>query len=99
MMLYTLITMLVYLVNIFSTAVLVQVVLGLLIAFNVVNLHNPAVAAIWKALNAIMEPVLGPIRRIMPDTGAIDLSPMVLLIGLQLLIMFLRGLALSSVGF
>jgi YggT family protein len=62
----------------------------------VVNLQNPAVSAIWKALNAIMEPILSPIRRIMPDTGAIDLSPMVLLIGLRLLIIFLSGLAASG---
>ncbi|MFY0104103.1 YggT family protein, partial [Acinetobacter baumannii] len=67
MMLYTLISMIVYLVEIFSTVVMVQVILGLLIAFNVVNLHNQAVSAIWKALAAIMDPVLGPIRRIMPD--------------------------------
>ncbi|WP_226017690.1 YggT family protein [Novosphingobium sp. FKTRR1] len=96
MMLYTLISMIVYLVEIFSTVVIVQVILGLLISFNVVNLHNPAVAAIWKALSAIMDPVLKPIRRIMPDTGAIDLSPMVLLIALRLLIIFLTGLAASG---
>lgn len=96
MMLYTLISMIIYLMDIFSTVVIVQVVLGLLISFNVVNLQNPAVSAIWKALNAIMEPILSPIRRIMPDTGAIDLSPMVLLIGLRLLIIFLSGLAASG---
>jgi YggT family protein len=88
--------MIIYLMDIFSTVVIVQVVLGLLISFNVVNLQNPAVSAIWKALNAIMEPILSPIRRIMPDTGAIDLSPMVLLIGLRLLIIFLSGLAASG---
>ena len=97
MMLYTLISMLIYLIEIYSTAVIVQVVLGLLIAFNVVNLHNPAVSAIWKALGAIMDPVLNPIRRILPDTGAIDLSPMALLIGLRLLVMFLTGIAASTV--
>ncbi len=97
MMLYTLISMLIYLIEIYSTAVIVQVVLGLLIAFNVVNLHNPAVSAIWKALGAIMDPVLNPIRRLLPDTGAIDLSPMALLVGLRLLVMLLTGIAASTV--
>jgi YggT family protein len=85
-----------YLVQIVTVVVIAQFVLGLLISFNVVNMHNDAVAAIWKALNAILEPILKPIRRIMPDTGAIDLSPMVLIIGLNLLMILLSGLAASG---
>lgn len=96
MMLYTLIDMIAKLVYIFSNVVLVQVVLSLLISFNVVNLHNQAVAAIWKALSAIIDPILKPIRRIMPDTGVIDLSPMVLLIGLGLLSELLYRVAEST---
>lgn len=98
MFLYTLISMINYLVNIIVIVVIVQFVLSLLISFNVVNMHNNAVAAIWKALNAILEPLLRPIRKIMPDTGAIDFSPMVLIIGLNLLMILLSGIAASSVG-
>ncbi|MFY8195338.1 YggT family protein [Novosphingobium sp. B1] len=98
MLLYTLIAMINYLVNIIVVVVIVQFVLGLLISFNVVNMHNNAVAAIWKALNAILEPLLRPIRRIMPDTGAIDFSPMVLIIGLNLLMILLSGIASSTAG-
>ncbi|MDP3550677.1 MAG: YggT family protein [Novosphingobium sp.] len=98
MMLYTLISMINYLVNIIVIVVIVQFVLGLLISFNVVNMHNNAVAAIWKALNAILEPMLRPIRKIMPDTGAIDFSPMVLIIGLNLLMILLSGIAASTAG-
>ena len=98
MFLYTLISMINYLVNIIVIVVIVQFVLGLLISFNVVNMHNQAVAAIWKALNAILEPVLSPIRRILPDTGGIDFSPMVLIIGLNLLMILLGGVAASSVA-
>ncbi|MFY7834838.1 YggT family protein [Novosphingobium sp. ERN07] len=98
MMLYTLISMINYLVNIIVIVVIVQFVLGLLISFNVVNMHNNAVAAIWKALNAILEPMLRPIRKIMPDTGAIDFSPMVLIIGLNLLTILLSGIAASTAG-
>ncbi len=98
MFLYTLISMINYLVNIIVIVVIVQFVLGLLISFNVVNMHNQAVAAIWKALNAILEPVLRPLRKILPDTGGIDFSPMVLIIGLNLLMILLGGIAASSVG-
>ncbi|MFN3469034.1 MAG: YggT family protein [Novosphingobium sp.] len=98
MLLFTLIQMINYLVNIIVVVVIVQFVLGLLISFNVVNMHNNAVAAIWKALNAILEPLLRPIRKIMPDTGAIDFSPMVLIIGLNLLTILLSGIAASTAG-
>ena len=99
MLLYTLIEMIGYLVNIIVIAVIIQFVLSLLISFNVVNMHNAGVSALWTALNAILDPILRPIRRIMPDTGAIDFSPMVLIIGLQLLMMLLGGIARSTVGY
>lgn len=85
-----------YLASILTTVVIVQFVLGLLISFNVVSYHNKFVAAIWQALNAILEPILRPIRRIMPDTGQLDLSPMVLIIGLSILQIILRNLAIAS---
>jgi YggT family protein len=86
---YTLIDILTYLMNIIVIVVIVQFVLSLLISFNVVNMHNNGVAAVWKAVNAILEPLLAPIRKIMPDTGMIDLSPMVLIIGLSIVIRLL----------
>jgi YggT family protein len=62
--------------------IFVQAVLSWLLAFNVINLGNPAVRSIWGTLQTITEPVYRPIRRILPDTGGLDLSPMVLLLGL-----------------
>ena len=84
-----------YLISILVTVVIVQFVLSLLISFNVVSMHNDFVAAIWRAVNAILEPVLRPIRRIMPATGQIDLSPMVLIIGLTIIQIVLKNLALG----
>ncbi len=84
-----------YLISILVTVVIVQFVLSLLISFNVVNLHNDFVAAVWRAVNAILEPVLRPVRRIMPATGQIDLSPMVLIIGLTIIQIVLKNLALN----
>jgi YGGT family. len=87
-----------YLISIVVTLVIVQFVLSLLISFNVVNLHNQFVAALWQAVNAILEPVLRPIRKVMPATGAIDLSPMVLIIGLTILQIIFKNLAYASVA-
>lgn len=93
MLFYTLYQIVDYLVSIIVFVVIVQFVLGLLIAFNVVNMHNQFVAAIYQALNAILEPMLRPIRKFMPNTGAIDFSPMVLIIGLTILQIVLANLA------
>jgi YggT family protein len=91
-MLLALIQIIGYLIGIVTTVVIVQFVLSLLIAFNVVNLSNNFVASIWQALNMILDPFLKPIRRIMPDTGMIDFSPIVLIIGLRIIQMLLGGL-------
>ena len=91
-MLLALIQIIGYLITIVSTVVIVQFVLSLLIAFNVVNLSNNFVASLWHSLNLILDPMLKPIRRIMPDTGMIDFSPIVLIIGLRIIQMLLGGL-------
>ena len=81
--------------SILITVVIVQFVLSLLIAFNVVNMSNQFVSAIYQSLNMILDPVLRPIRRIMPDTGMIDFSPIVLIFGLRVLMIILEGIASS----
>ncbi len=93
MLLFTLSQIIGYLVSILIFFVIAQFVLSLLISFNVVNMHNNFVAAIWQALNAILDPILNPIRRLMPNTGAIDFSPMVLIIGLNILNIVISNLA------
>ena len=49
-----------------------------LIAFNVVNVRNEVVRTIWSSLVALTEPALRPIRRLLPNTGGLDISPIVL---------------------
>lgn len=85
-----------YLISVIVMLVIVQFVMSLLISFNVVNMHNDFVAAIWKAINALLEPILAPIRKVMPDTGAIDFSPMVLIVLLQIVRIVLGNLAYSA---
>lgn len=96
MLLYTLVDIVGYLINIIVVLVIVQFVLSLLISFNVVNMHNQFVAAVWTAINALLDPILRPVRRIMPDTGAIDFSPMVLIVGLVIVQKILFGLAMAQ---
>jgi YggT family protein len=68
--------------------IIIMVVMSWLMAFNVLNNSNNVVRQINYTLHRLTEPILGPIRRIMPDLGGIDLSPLVLLLGL----MFLQNL-------
>ncbi len=95
MFLYTIIDIISYLAWILTVLVIAQFILSLLISFNVVNMHNQFVASLWRAVNALLDPLLNPIRRIMPDTGAIDFSPMVLIILLNIVMKILVGLGSS----
>jgi YggT family protein len=58
--------------------VIAMIILSWLISFNVVNTRNQFVDQVWRALNALTEPVLGPIRRHMPNFSGIDISPIIL---------------------
>lgn len=98
MLFYTLAQIVAYLAWVVTVLVIVQFVLGLLISFNVVNMRNQFVSSIWQALNALLEPILRPVRKLLPDTGAIDFSPLVLIVLLNVLIMLLDGLARSSMA-
>ena len=93
MILLTIAQILNLLISVVVTLVIVQFVLSLLIAFNGVNMSNQFVSAIWTALNALLQPLLAPIRRIMPNTGSIDFSPMVLMVVLQILLIIVGNLA------
>jgi YggT family protein len=65
--------------------IIVQAILSWLLAFNVINTYNDTVRTIWEALRRMTEPLYRPIRRILPDFGALDLSPLVVLIGIVVL--------------
>ncbi len=65
--------------------VLIQVILSWLISFQVLSLRQPIVAQIWHGLERLFEPIYRPIRRILPDLGGLDLSPLVLLLAIYAL--------------
>jgi YggT family protein len=60
-------------------------VMSWLIAFNVLNSNNPTVRMIWNFFYQVTEPALRPIRAFMPNLGGIDISPIILIIGLMFL--------------
>lgn len=65
--------------------ILAHVIMSWLISFQVLNLHQQFVAQIWYSLNRILEPLYGPIRRILPAMGGLDLAPLVVLLGVYAL--------------
>lgn len=83
------------LIKILVAIFIVQMVLSLLVAFNVVNTYNEFVRRLMYALDRVTEPLLRPIRRFMPDLGGLDFSPMVLIFGLIILQKLLVGLAMQ----
>ena len=69
-------------IDIYVFLLIMSIVLSWLVIFNVVNTQNKFVYMIGDFLHRITEPVLGPIRRFLPNMGNLDLSPIVLVLGL-----------------
>ena len=61
--------------------VLAHIIMSWLINFGVLNMRQPIVAQIWDGLNRLLEPVYGPIRRMLPAMGGLDLAPLVVSAG------------------
>ncbi|MDF2972321.1 MAG: hypothetical protein K0R61_2771 [Microvirga sp.] len=62
-----------------------------LVAFNVINTRNDFVRSVWNFLDAVTQPVLRPIRNILPNLGGVDISPIILI----LLIIFIQNLIID----
>lgn len=71
--------------------ILAHFIMSWLVAFQVLNLRQPFVYQIWSGLNRLLEPLYGPIRRILPSMGGVDLSPLVVLLGIYALEIILRN--------
>lgn len=73
------------LLGIARTLIFAHFIMSWLISFQVLNIRQPLVGQVWYTLQRILEPVYGPIRRILPNFGGIDFTPIVALIGIQIL--------------
>ncbi|MFV0475457.1 MAG: YggT family protein [Pikeienuella sp.] len=65
--------------------IIVQAVMSWLISFNVLNIRQQLVYQIWSGLNRLTEPVYRPIRNLLPAMGGIDITPVIVLLGLSAL--------------
>ena len=77
--------------NTANMLVIIWFIIGLLFSFNVIGRDNTFFVAVHDAIARLFEPLLRPIRRLLPDTGAIDFSPMVLLLAIYAIIIVLES--------
>lgn len=92
MLVHTFIDIAHYLLSIVTLVIIVQVILSWLFVFNVLNTSSQGVRAIAVAIDRLTAPLYRPIRRMLPDFGGIDFSPLVVLIVIQVLQKLLTGL-------
>ncbi len=69
------------LLSLYNWVLIAMIVMSWLITFGIVNTRNQFVAAVYQVVTALTEPLLRPIRRFIPAIGGLDLSPIVLFIG------------------
>lgn len=81
------------LLRVLGWIIIIQVILSWLVAFNVLNTGSQGLRAFVGALERITEPLYRPIRKLLPDFGGIDFSPLVVLLLIQVLRMLLGGVA------
>lgn len=72
-------------IQLYIFVVFVTVIMSWLVGFNVINRHNRFVDTVWRTCLNLTEPALRPIRNILPNFGGLDISPIILLIGLNAL--------------
>ena len=80
------------LLDVLRWIIIIQAILSWLVAFNVINTHNDFMRTFLGALDRITEPLYRPIRRVLPDFGGIDFSPLVALLVIIAIQMLLGGL-------
>ena len=69
-----------YVITLYTYVIIANVIMSWLMAFGVINPHNPLVRSIWQGINALTEPLLQPIRKLLPNMGGLDISPIILLL-------------------
>ena len=92
---FAVIKLLVTIIDLYWYLVIGMAIMSWLIAFDVINMRSNAAYTLWRTLNKLVEPVLNPIRSVLPNFGGVDISPVILLLLLQ----FLRDLIAGGAGF
>jgi YggT family protein len=82
---YAVANLLLTIIDLYWWVLIVSVILSWLVAFDVLNTRSQAAQTIWRTVDALTEPALRPIRALLPSVGGLDISPLILLLGLQFL--------------
>lgn len=82
---YSLLAIILLLLDVLFWIIIVQAILSWLIAFNVLNMSSDFVRGLYGGLARLTDPIYRPIRRILPDTRPMDLAPLVVLVGIYAL--------------
>ncbi len=85
-------------IEIYIWLVIAMAILSWLVAFDVINRHNQFVSTVGRFLWKITEPPLRPIRRILPDLGGIDISPVILILALYFVQRMIVELMIKTAG-
>lgn len=96
-MTYAILQTLSFILNIVWWIFLIMIIMSWLISFNVINTRNQFVNSVWRVLNQITEPILKPIRRIIPPVGGLDLSPLIVFVVIFFLQNLIASLAIGRV--
>jgi len=70
------------LIDLITWVVIISAIMSWLVAFGVVNMRNQFIRMVVETLYRLTEPLLRPIRRLLPNLGGVDISPVILLLGL-----------------
>jgi len=92
-MLLALLAVVDFLLQVMMWIIIIQAILSWLVVFNVINTHNDFVRSFLRALDRITAPLYAPIRRILPDFGGLDFSPVLILLLIYVLRILLAGVA------
>lgn len=87
------------LLQVLTWIIIAQVILSWLFAFNVINPHSGFMRSLVDALDKITAPLYRPIRKILPDFGGIDFSPLVLLLAIAIISRLLGGVAMEIAAY
>ena len=95
-MLYALFSIIDMILQVLVWVIIAQIIISWLVAFNVINTQSNFVRTLLDALDRMTAPLYRPIRKVMPDFGGIDFSPIVLILAIQVLRKLNEGLALET---
>ena len=78
----SLLQILLLILNLVYFVVIAHIIMSWLINFQVLNLRQPLVNQIWDGLNRLLDPIYSRVRRVLPNTGSLDLAPLLVLLAI-----------------